>query len=147
MPGIITKKGRSRSKVRIDTSEIDQLATILRLQHGPLEREKRRVETKYADLLADKARSRVSRSSGKQSAMSSRYGPLWSSIKSTYKREPRYGVQARVGIGNAFYGLFLEKGTVHMNKRPFMGPAIRQVRKPFRDEAVATVMKLLRLPG
>lgn len=133
---------RGGTRARIDVSEIEDFAAKLQRAAADIERSARRLEKEYAEKLADLARAKAPRSMGRQSPMSQRYGPLHSQItaRSIGTRE---GQRAAVTIGNAFYGVFHEYGTVKMRRRPFVRPAIRKLRPQFRDAVIAEAMRLL----
>lgn len=74
---------------------------------------------------------------GAQGRVRQRTGLLMRSID--YSIDKRRG-QAKVGIvaGPAFYGHFLEFGTVRMAARPFMTPAVEAERGPHEQRMIAS---------
>ena len=76
-----------------------------------------------ARVLVKEARARAPRG-GVSSEMSKKYGPLHKKIRARRnKRTNRASVEYVVNEGSAFYGAFLEYGTVHIAPRPWMTPA------------------------
>lgn len=134
---------RGGTKARVDVSDLDNWQATLNDAAVEIERVARRLEAKYADQVADLARAKAPRNRGNQSPQSQRYGPLQSKI-AVSNTGTREGVRKQVSIGTAFYGVFLERGTVRIKRRPFLAPAVRKVRPLFRDEAIAEAMRILK---
>jgi HK97 gp10 family phage protein len=133
---------RGGTKARVDVSDLDNWEATLRDAAVEIERVARRLEAKYADKVAALAKEKAPRNRGTQSPMSTLYGPLASKI-AVSDTGTREGVRKQVSIGTAFYGIFLERGTARIRKRPFLAPAVRKVRPAFRDEAIAEAMRIL----
>jgi hypothetical protein len=56
--------------------------------------------------------------------------------------EPKGPMAAKVAVA-AFYGLYIEAGTVHSGERPFLNPAAESVKSEANDLAAAIVAKAL----
>lgn len=140
--GIVTKRGRSNRKIRFDVSDVIEWEAVLISQQARIGKAARAVEQKNARELAARAQALAPRSSGYRSPASQRYGPLRLQIKATLRNQG-----SSVGIGNAFYGFFQEFGTSKMAPNPFFGPAIKKQRRPFKDDAMQAVQKILRRSG
>lgn len=140
--GIITKGGKSRRRVSIDFSDVEDWERLLREQRQRVDTAGDQIELKNARELADRAQRAAPRSQGRRSPASQKYGPLYRQLKP--EQIGRRGERAaKVGIGSAFYGFFQERGTSKMQANPFLGPAIKKQRRPFQDDVRELVLKLL----
>jgi len=133
---------RGGTKARVDVSDLDNWEATLRSAAVEIERVARRLEMEYAEKLAEQAKAKAPKSSGQRSRNSVRYGPLEQKIQARRTGTPE-GQRGEVSVGTAFYGIFLERGTVNMKRRPFLAPAVRKVRPAFRDEAIREAMRIL----
>ncbi len=79
-----------------------------------------------------------------RSKWSKLYGRLTANVK-VRKGKPRkpYLVAYYVSIGSAFWGRFLEYGTVRMLARPFFGPAFRAIQSKANDQLSTELGKAL----
>lgn len=132
---------RGGTKANVDVSDLENFEARLRAAAADIGRAMRPVEKAAAAKFADLARAKAPRGVV-ASRNSQRYGPLHQQIGVRMTGTPE-GQKPMVHIGTAFYGLFLEYGTVKMRRRPFIRPAIRKVRPEFRDAAIAEAMRLL----
>lgn len=80
----------------------------------------------------------------RRSPMSERYGHLRDNIR-IRKGKPRraHSVSALVTIGNAFWGRFLEFGTIKMLARPFFRPAFAASQDKITKELASNLGKAL----
>jgi len=124
--------------VKLDFDDVEEWAAVLASQSARVGRAAREIEFKNARELAQNAQRNAPRGSGRRSPASRRYGPLHRQITARKERD-----NSKVGIGRAFYGAFQEFGTSRMRANPFLGPAIKKQRRPFRDDARKAVLKIL----
>lgn len=94
-----------------------------------------------------KGRVRVRRTKGGKVRIAN-YGKLRGELKiiSLPNKNAQAGTSVAISVGKAYWGMFLEFGTRHMSKRPFLRPALEmkaeQALAVLRNELAANIVKI-----
>ena len=125
----------SRSRSKVDVSDLidfeNRLATAARI----VEREAEDFQTEWGNEWVREMKSRVPVSTTDRSPGSRRYGHLRDNIQQI---EP-----GGITFGDAFWWVFLERGTTRMSAQPFIKPAMKKIRTPARKDAGERAIDLI----
>jgi HK97 gp10 family phage protein len=125
----------ARSKAKLDVSAIDGFQSKMNRAVRDVEKMADEWEQKWGGEWVKEMQERVPVSSGRRSPGSRRYGHLRDNIRQV---EP-----GGITFGDAYWWLFLERGTSRMSARPFIKPAMKKIRTPARKDATARAIDLL----
>jgi HK97 gp10 family phage protein len=124
----------SRSKAKIDTSQIENFERRLHAAGKEIEKEGEIWKEKYGERWAEEMGTRVAYSDG-SNRQTRRYGHLRDNIEQV---EP-----GGITFGGSYWWLFLERGTSRMAPRPFVKPAMKKIRTPARKEIAERAVDIL----
>ena len=113
------------SRAKVDASQVERWADRLALASRVIEEEGEEFEQEWGEKWADDMRATVPRDTGH----------LADSIRQV---EP-----GGITFGDAFYWLFLERGTSKMAPKPFINPAMKRIRTPARKDAGQRAVRLM----
>lgn len=116
------------SKARVDASQVETFQRRLALTAQLIDEEGEAFEQHWGGLLADELRARV--------PVSDDPPHLRDAIAQIEPGGITFGDQAHVGR-------FLDRGTVNMAPKPFIQPAIKQIRTPARKDAGKRAIDLI----
>lgn len=105
-----------------------------------------KVATKWRDEAIKIAKERVPQRPTPAGQVYQRTGNLKRSIKPTRTKASRGALEAGIEVG-MFYAGFVEFGTSKMAPQPYIRPALRKIRRPYRDELERTAVDLLSIKG
>ena len=125
----------SRSRARVDASQVEAFADRLALAARVVEQEADDFQTEWGNEWVREMKSRVPVSTTDRSPGSRRYGHLRDNIQQI---EP-----GGITFGDAFWWVFLERGTTRMSAQPFIKPSMKKIRTPARKDAAQRAIDLI----
>lgn len=124
----------SRSRAKVDTSQIENFERRLYAAAKELEKEGEAWKERHGEKWADEMRDRVAYSDG-ENRTTQQYGHLRDNIEQV---EP-----GGITFGDSYWWLFLERGTSRMAPQPFIKPAMKKIRTPARKDIAERAIDIL----
>lgn len=116
------------SRAKVDASQVERFADRLALASRVIEEEGEQFEQEWGEKWAADMRATVAVGPGDPVHL---------------RDEIRQVEPGGITFGDAYWWLFLERGTSKMSPRPFIKPAMKRIRTPARKDAGQRAVRLM----